>query len=59
LSIWINKLLTAAGFCRCVEQINKANRGDISQEDLQEKQVNLLIHFGVLLMLGILKIQYC
>uniref|UniRef100_A0A453P695 Uncharacterized protein n=1 Tax=Aegilops tauschii subsp. strangulata TaxID=200361 RepID=A0A453P695_AEGTS len=26
------------GIRRCVEQINKANRGDISQEDLQEKQ---------------------
>nr|BAJ85944.1 predicted protein [Hordeum vulgare subsp. vulgare]BAJ97130.1 predicted protein [Hordeum vulgare subsp. vulgare] len=26
------------GIRRCVQQINKANRGDISQEDLQEKQ---------------------
>uniref|UniRef100_A0ACD5ZGZ8 Uncharacterized protein n=1 Tax=Avena sativa TaxID=4498 RepID=A0ACD5ZGZ8_AVESA len=26
------------GIRRCIEQINKANRGDISQEDLQEKQ---------------------
>nr|ADA68360.1 hsp organizing protein/stress-inducible protein [Dactylis glomerata] len=26
------------GIRRCVEQINKANRGDISQEDLKEKQ---------------------
>jgi hypothetical protein len=42
LKICMNKLLTAAVFCRCVEQINKANRGDISQEDLKEKQVSLL-----------------
>ncbi|KQK00531.1 hsp70-Hsp90 organizing protein [Brachypodium distachyon] len=26
------------GIKRCIEQINKANRGEISQEDLQEKQ---------------------
>jgi stress-induced-phosphoprotein 1 len=38
LQFCINKHLTEVGFCRCIEQINKANRGDISQEDLQEKQ---------------------
>ena len=26
-------------FCRCVEQINKTNRGDISPEELKERQV--------------------
>lgn len=28
--------------CRCVEQINKANRGEISQDELQERQVSIL-----------------
>jgi hypothetical protein len=28
--------------CRCVEQINKANRGEISQDELQERQVTIL-----------------
>lgn len=29
--------------CRCIEQINKANRGEISQDELQERQVSLLL----------------
>lgn len=28
------------GFCRCVEQINKTNRGEIAPEDLKERQVS-------------------
>jgi len=27
--------------CRCIEQINKANRGEISQDELQERQVTI------------------
>jgi stress-induced-phosphoprotein 1 len=30
------------GVRRCVEQINKVNRGDISAEDLKEKQVGCI-----------------
>lgn len=26
-------------FCRCVQQINKANRGDLTPEELKERQV--------------------
>jgi hypothetical protein len=28
--------------CRCVEQINKASRGDLTPEELQERQVSSL-----------------
>jgi hypothetical protein len=30
--------------CRCIEQINKANRGEISQDELQERQVTLFLY---------------
>jgi hypothetical protein len=28
--------------CRCIEQINKASRGDLTPEELQERQVSSL-----------------
>ena len=28
-------------FCRCVQQINKASRGDLSPEELKERQVRI------------------
>jgi stress-induced-phosphoprotein 1 len=34
------------GVRRCVDQINKMNRGDISAEDLKEKQVSTIFQFG-------------
>jgi hypothetical protein len=40
----LNALVSYA--CRCVDQINKMNRGDISAEDLKEKQVSTIFQFG-------------
>lgn len=49
----INSMLTffLGDICRCIEQINKANRGEISQDELQERQVTILeyafVFFGI------------
>lgn len=33
--------------CRCVEQVNKASRGDLTPEELKERQVNHLFQWLV------------